>query len=72
MQEVSRNENLLEIREVAKKLIAEQLVESPNFHIQDYRMLMLGCGIRVKMAEKPRQTAKIELKRLVKQRKKEF
>ena len=43
MQEVARNENLLEIREVAKKLIAEQLVESPNFHIQDYRMLMLGC-----------------------------
>ena len=42
MQEVARNENLLEIREVAKKLIAEQLVESPNFHIQDYRMLMLG------------------------------
>ena len=43
MQEVARNENLLEIREVAKKLIAEQIVESPNFHIQDYRMLMLGC-----------------------------
>ena len=43
MQEVARNENLLEIREVAKMLIAEQLVESPNFHIQDYRMLMLGC-----------------------------
>ena len=42
MQEVARNENLLEIREVVKKLIAEQLVESPNFHIQDYRMLMLG------------------------------
>ena len=71
MQEVARNENLLEIREVAKKLIAEQLVESPNFHIQDYRMLMLGCH-KGKMAEKPRQTAKIELKRLVKQRKKEF
>ena len=43
MQEVAGNENLLKIREVTKKLIAEQLVESSNFHIQNYHMLMLGC-----------------------------
>ena len=71
MQEVARNENLLEIREVAKKLIAEQLVESPNFHIQDYRMLMLGCH-KGKNGWETQTNGKIELKRLVKQRKKEF